>query len=486
MLTPATGARASDTSLRRAGARLAALALLLLPGGALGQEAFESPATLEATTSSEEANAHFWSAVAEWENIDAATAAEHLAMALSLDPDFGLAKVIEGFSAPGLDSEASAHRITEGMADLAGATAPESLFGLGLREWGQGRTTNAQRLLALAADMVPGDPHVAYWSALARGAGAEVMSEITQRFPDFAPAYNILAYNAWNEGDRETAIEAVTRYMELLPEHPNPHDSYAEIMQWSGNLKEAGAHYRAAADLRPGFNQAYYGLAEVEWLMGNEKRARSALEAGAARAPTEAGRLNGRRALANSYLMDGKRKEAMKILREVAETAASAENAGIAALAHQEMAMADAILGDGDEIAGHLGRAAEIGGENPGQMVWTAVAYGSAGRLDEAREAAAALSETAEKSPEGSGLRTAAATANAIILLQEERAEDALALLEDSDGSDPMIRVLKAECYKDMKRSREAREMKDGVLTEATLNFFNPVETIARLRAKRL
>src|SRR6266540_2436196 len=37
--------------------------------------------------------------------------------------------------------------------------------------------------------------------------------------------------------------------MELAPDHPNAHDSYAELLQWSGRLTEAQAHYTRAAQL---------------------------------------------------------------------------------------------------------------------------------------------------------------------------------------------------------------------------------------------
>ncbi|MCK5448027.1 MAG: hypothetical protein KAJ43_07770 [Gemmatimonadetes bacterium] len=459
------------------------LLLLALPSGAPAQEQeFESPApaTLQVTSASSAAVEHFWAGMHEWLNIDAAVAAEQFQLAVSMDPEFGIAQATYGFAAPGLSTEERTAEIEAGLASMADATAAEYTFVLAMRALNAGEQKEAVALLETAAEIVPGDPHVAYSLAVFQGANVKAIKKITEKFPEFAPAYNIIAYNAWNEGNRELALEAVQKYVELAGDHPNPYDSYAEILQWDGQLEEAAVQYQKAAEIRPWFNEAYYGLAEVAWLMGDEKEARAQIEKGIEHAPTEAGKVNGRRALANSYVMEGKRKEAMQILEEVAAEAEAGEMKNLAAISYQELAGTDAFLDKGEGVDAYLTKAATIGGEDtPQQQAWTAYSHALAGDVDLASDALEGL-EGVE------GWETPVNAINAMMLIEDDQVEAALRELEMADETDSFIKALKAECYKKLKRSDEAKELRESVLTDPTINFFDAAGTFARLHAKEM
>ncbi|MFQ5679841.1 MAG: hypothetical protein ACE5HP_10340 [Gemmatimonadota bacterium] len=476
-------------------AAVAALAaFLFLPVPAAAQEMqFESPdaATLRPTASEEAAVRHFWMALDDAENIFPARAVKHIEQALEIDPGFGLARALHGFSAPGLSAEERQKEIRAGLAAMSEATAAEILLATAWREWRAGNTRVAKKIVATASALAPSDPHLAYAHAQLVGAvaggekGLEATREVTTKFPDFAPAWNILAYQLWAADDHEGAFQAVRKYEELVPDHPNSHDSHAELLQWDGKLEEAAAHYERAIELSPDYNVGYVGLAEVRWLQGATKEIYPLLEQAAAHAPTDAGRVNARRALAGTYLMTGDRKRAVVELATVATEAETAGLTALAALAHQQMAVIDA-LGNGKRMEAHLARAAELSGaENPGQQAWTALAYATAGRTAEAQSALEALDKTVG-SDGNPGLRSTMREVKAILLLRQNQATEAMAELEESTADRPLTRALKAECYKKLKDRTKASEMKMDLVSDPTLNFYNAILPFALIRVQKV
>ncbi len=100
----------------------------------------------------------------------------------------------------------------------------------------------------------------------------------------------MLAYARWQNGDRQGALAAAREYVRLAPDHPNAHDSYAEILQWSVQLPEAMQEYQRAHEIDPTFGAGMLGMAEVHWLSGRTGAAREAYTKAAelARMPAEA------------------------------------------------------------------------------------------------------------------------------------------------------------------------------------------------------
>lgn len=480
----------------RKGPAAAWLAALLIPWSAAPPAAaqeiqFESPdaVKLQPTSSSAEAVRHFWMGLDDAENVFPARAVQHIDQALQLDPGFGLARALKGFAAPGLSPEERQAEIRRGLAAMSGATSPELLVATAWLEWRSGNLKAAKEIATAAAALAPDDPHLAFGRAQLVGSvkgpaeGVKAMEEVTRKFPSFAPAWNILAYQRWQTGDREGAMTAVRTYVELLPDHPNPHDSYAELLQWGGQLDEAAAHYQRAVELSPDYDVGYVGLAEVRWLQGNVREARVALEKAVERAPTPVARLNTRRAVANTYLMAGDRRAAERQLQAVASEAEAADVKWLAALIYRQMAVIDA-LGRGTGIEAHLAKAAGLEGEeSPGQYAWAALAYATAGKKPEAQEAIGRLEATAG---DDTGLRTAVHATKAILLLGENNPQEAMAELEKADAGQPMVRALKAECHKKLRQAERAREIRRELTSDPTVNFYNPVLPFALIRVREV
>ena len=91
---------------------------------------------------------------------------------------------------------------------------------------------------------------------------------------DFAAALNDLGYIYAYQGDYNQALIVMQHYVELLPNEPNPQDSYAEILRMAGRYDDALEHYRLALRIDPNFHSAQIGIADTYTLMGQQKRAR--------------------------------------------------------------------------------------------------------------------------------------------------------------------------------------------------------------------
>lgn len=456
------------------------------------QQTVESPeaAMLQVTSASDEATTHFWAGLDDLENWFFSRGADHLQLALELDPNLGLAQVFYGWRAPGLTQAERKATIGDGIAVMGEATTAEVTVAMALKEWNANNTTAAKQFIGVATALVPGDAHVAFLNAQATGRGAGnqeagviAMREVTERFPDFAPAFNLLGYQLWRTGNHADGMKAIRRYVELMPDHSNSHDSYAELLQWSGRFDEAITHYKRAIELDADYSAGYTGVAEAYQLMGNGEEAIKWLTVAIDHAASPQGALQTRRALANAYWINGDRKAAMEQLVMVAQEATTQQFNSIARLAYQEMAVLDA-LGKGNDVTAHLEAAANMGGaDTPAQHAWAVTAYALTGDIDMAREAATKLEQAAYEAP---NWQSTAHVTNALILLEEDQVSEAMAELMLADPDDAMARALTARCYAQMGSKMAAMAFKHDVIHNKQLSFFNAITPLAFSQVEKL
>jgi len=470
-------------------AMFAVAALVVNPAAAAAQEEYATLASLEVTTESEMAAERFWAGMENFENIFFLGGAEHMQAALEADAEFGLAHVLYGRWAPGLRGSERQEMISKGIAMMNDASTAEVLFATALKEWQAGNTEEAKAAVQAAASMVPGDPHVAFYAAWIEGIGdnfASVMAmrEMTERFPDFAPAYNILGYGLFNAGDQEGALKAMRTYVKLNPDHPNPHDSYAELLQRGGRLPAAKAEYEKAIALDPNYQAAYVGLAEVAFLMGDRDQTYSYLKTAIEKATSEQGRLNAQRALAAAYLMHNDQQSAIRILQEVARDATEREFDNVAANAHRQLAAIDAMRNVA-AFTGHLDQAAELGGgaDTPFNLWWTAMTYLLAGRTAEAQAPATALAGKVEGAP---NWNTGSRAINAWVAVQQDNCNLARNELIEADPTNPLVQTLAGTCYKMAGMKPQAEQFRSKVIYNPQINFFNTATPFIYLQAKKI
>ena len=357
-------------------------------------------AVLVVTTASPEAEAHFWRGFDDIENYFTSRAVRHLEAALDLDSDFGMAEFMHARYAAGFERPERLDRMANALGTLADASAAELTLASGIREEFLGNIEAARALYGAAHAMVPDDPHVALYYALSVGTPASprrlaALAEVREAHPDFPAAADVIAYTRWSMGDAAGARRSVTRYLELDPLHPNSHDSYAELFQFSGLFQDAIDHYTRALELDPTFPGGYTGLAEAYSLAGEGDLARAALERGVPYVGSTRSVNNLLRAKANTYLMEGDARRGLETLKAAAEKFEEDDNRDLAALAHQELAIAEALFGDASAVQGHLAAAVRDRDPTAAHHASASIAHGIAGHASAARRSADAFGELA-------------------------------------------------------------------------------------------
>jgi tetratricopeptide (TPR) repeat protein len=455
-------------------------ATVLVPAsfvGVSGQSGGEQ--VLDLSTTSDAAATHFWAGVEDSQNVFASRAVLHLTQAMEADPGFGLARVLYAFAAPMPNDERQV-QMARGLALMDEATTDELLLATAMRAWRSGGQAEASRILALLSRMNPDDPHLLVWAnqiANARGDRtdpAERQRRAIERFPDYAPPHNLLAYALWAQGDKSGALDAVRDYAELAPDHPNAHDSYAEMLQFDGRYQEALKHYARAVELDASYEAGYTGAAETYVLMGEYDQAAEQMSLVAEHAATPAGRVNHMRGVAAAHMLAGDRTEAMQALASAAEFAEAEDLSGAAVFAHLQMAVTAALMGRERDIESHLARAEELGDRNPTFYGMEAVAYAAAGQGEAAREAASQI-------PAGNAFWSSIGrAAKAMALVEEGDLDGAMNELAMANAVNPMTQAVMGICLDEMGREAEAAAKKADVLYLRQFGLANPFAVFAK------
>src|ERR1043166_6575739 len=139
--------------------------------------------------------------------------------------------------------------------------------------------------------------------------------------PAYATAYNQLGYLYSRVREYDKAIQAMEEYVKLLPNEPNPHDSYGEMLRLSGRFDDALEQYRIALKIDPTFYISQKELGETYAIMGQEERAREEYLKAIHEAPGNGLKAEYMQKSAMTWLREQKFDEGDKAYREAAENA---------------------------------------------------------------------------------------------------------------------------------------------------------------------
>jgi tetratricopeptide (TPR) repeat protein len=176
-------------------------------------------------------------------------------------------------------------------------------------------------------EMYPHDKHLIYlagnWLLLenADDQAQKILEKALAIDKKFPAALNDLAYVAARNREFAKAFAAMDRYVALLPNEPNPHDSYGELLRMAGNFVGSLQHYRAALNIDPDFVTSQVGLGDTYALMGNQEQARIEYDKAIRQAHNEADRLAYSMQKAMTWVRDGNFAEADNTFQEIAQMA---------------------------------------------------------------------------------------------------------------------------------------------------------------------
>ena len=465
-----------------------AVAAFSLSSSAIAQSTEKAaPRTLPVTTSSEAAKTALATAVREAENLGGAHRVDPaLKAVLDADAQLALGRAYYARFASGMTAAQRASEYERALKDAASASTAELAFIAGMRENTGGRNAVARDFFDLAIKLAPDDPRVTYYRTLVSANAAEglkLSQAAAEKFPDFAPNWNTLAYRLNTAGNKAEAIAAVQKYVSLEPKLPNPHDSYAEILSLQGQLDESDTHYKHVLQIDPRFEVAHEGMAENAVKRGDFATARAHLNEALKVDVAPGRRITLMNDIAATFAMENKGKEARAQYMAIIESAQSAALPARAQEAHRMIGMMDAIAGRAKEATQHYTAGAPT---NPGPFVplADAIFHGTLGHADAVSAAIVAMEKNAAAAPDDVARREAVHLAQ---LIHAVHTKDLAAAREHQRALklSGLRAVAGGFLAKPLARARDqagAKAAMDDVMAHATLDGN---AAIARLMAKR-
>jgi tetratricopeptide (TPR) repeat protein len=338
--------------------------------------------------------------------------------------------------------------------------------------------------------MYPTDPRLGFmfgqWLTIqnSNDRASQVLEQTTKANPNYAAAYNELGYAYSALGDHEKAISTMKRYVELLPNEPNPHDSYAELNRLAGRYDEALKHYREALKIMPSFTSSQLGLGDTYALMGDQKKAREEYDKAIAQETSARDKLDEKFQRALTYVREKDTAKAGKAFSALAAEADSAGFSDLEAECHRAVA-AIASEQDGKAALKHIEEAeaalshkhatskTAVQEELSKVLRSKAIIAAEAGKDDVAQAALKRLEEMARNNHDQI-VQASYHGAKGGVLFYQKKFADAIQDLSDDQGN-ALSQVRLAEAYEktgnaaDAKSTRGALDNLHRVLLEDAL-----------------
>ena len=280
----------------------------------------DGPGAVPITTSSSEARALYLQARDLNERLKATEANQVATKAVQKDPNFATGWLLVAQTA------GTAKGFFEGQAKAVAlkdkTSEGERLFIVASEAGAQGRPAEQRQALEQLVQKFPSDPrtHAAlglYDFASQDWDGAiRELSKSSELDPNYTTPYNQLGYAYRFQGRYPEAERTFQKYAELLPDDPNPHDSYAELLMRMGRFDDSIGQYRQALKVDPHFQSAYIGIANNQIFQGKGDDARKSLKEAMAKARND----GEKRALlfwtSQTYAHEGKWADAQKAVED--------------------------------------------------------------------------------------------------------------------------------------------------------------------------
>lgn len=439
---------------------------------------------LKLTTSSPLAASEFRAGMVDRENMSVEASAAHFDAAVKADPAFGLARVMYAITAPSLNRDQRIAELNHGVADAARGSVNELILAAAYREGFLNHTAAVATLVRAGTELMPSDRFLAFAAAqmASRDHSVEGLREFTSRYPDYAPAYNTLAYQLWQAGDHAGAFAAAKRQIALNPNIPNAHDTYAELLQFNGDFADAAVHYKEAASMSPKFPEAYAGLAEIASLQGNYDQARSYLNDAIANAWTPQEKLGYMRSIVGTYILQGSPPDVeVRQLEAIAAEAKAQNNPEAVAITYSQIAVTYGNAGNAAESHRYLAMAKAASPGAPWQVhYFGAMAHALMKHWGPANEELNALKAMSGTDPV---IGTRIAAAEGAMLTRQGKPADALKVLMASDTTNYLVINRIAEAHAALGHPAEAAAWDKRITSSYQLNLANFPEVNSRRRA---
>lgn len=234
------------------------------------------------TTSSDEARKEFLEGQSLAEKFLNTQAIEHFDKAIALDPNFATAYLNRANSS--FTNKDFFSNLAKAVSLSDRCSRGERLVILSNEASAYGKITQQRDYLDTLLRLYPNDERIQlaaggyYFGLQDYNRAIECYKKTVQIAPEYSPVYNILGYAYRQVENYPEAEKAFKKYTELLPNDPNPYDSYAELLMKMGRFDESIANYQKALALDSHFVVSRTGIAANYMYKGMPEKGAAELE----------------------------------------------------------------------------------------------------------------------------------------------------------------------------------------------------------------
>lgn len=234
------------------------------------------------TTSSEEARKEFLIGRDLSEKLRITDSIAHFDKAISLDPNFASAELLRANVSPTAKEFFDHLKKAVALADKA--SDGERMLIQANEAGANGDPTKQKEILEKLVAVYPNDER-AHFNLGGYYFGQQDFTQAishykraTELAPDYSTAFNILGYAYRQNEAYSDAENAFKKYIELIPNDPNPYDSYAELLLKMGRFDEAITQYNKALAIDSNFVNSHFGIAAALTYKGKPAEAQAELQ----------------------------------------------------------------------------------------------------------------------------------------------------------------------------------------------------------------
>lgn len=233
------------------------------------------------TTSSEEARKEFLVGRDLSEKLRITDSIAHFDKALSLDPNFALAELLRATVSP-TGKEFFEH-LKKAVALADKASDGERMLIQAAEAGANGDPAKQKEILEKLVAAYPNDERAHfnlggfYFGQQDFTQAISHYKRATELAPHYSTAFNILGYAYRQNEAYSDAENSFKKYIELIPNDPNPYDSYAELLLKMGRFDEAITQYNKALAIDSNFINSHFGIAAALTYQGKTADAQAEL-----------------------------------------------------------------------------------------------------------------------------------------------------------------------------------------------------------------
>ena len=419
--------------------------------------------------------------------------------AIKLDPDFAMAHLMYA-GAVGSNKGFFKH-LNKAVSLVDKVSEGERLLIMAAKAGSDNDQAKDQDYLQQLVELYPSDPRAIlmlanfYFGNQTYETAIRYYIRVLELDSTFSAPYNQIGYSYRFLGQFDAAEKAFKKYIELIPDDPNPYDSYAELLMKIGKYDESIEMYEKALAQNSDFNFSHVGIATNLCFMDEYDKARERLQTHMVDGASDyVARRQGYGMIAVTYGFEGRYEEAIasfhsqyELAEETWDVGAMSGDLNLMGITYLEAGLPDKArkvykkalkLIENSELSKPVKDNAE-----------RAYLYQSARIAVSKKDLATAKAKAREyqKEVKGMGNTQLVASAhqlNAIIALGEKKYGRAIEELTQADQQNPYTHFRMMLAYQGLNDNEKAKEMCQRVVDFNQVNSLN--YAFVRNRARQI